>query len=166
MRSKVLTGLGVFLACALPALANPVVGQPGSLFLGPIALIAEAFIVAKLLAGRGFNYRKTFGAWLLINLVTCGLMNLALFWLGVDAYHGGILVVLTPILIFQAAVILIEAGIIMWMSKGKRYRDSGLPLTWGRAFVISLIGNLVSFGISFLALLIPVGGGPPFPRRR
>jgi hypothetical protein len=162
MRTKIAVGWGIFLGCALPAAAD-LVFQNGSLFLGPIALVSEAWLVAHLLARRGFDYSRTFWTWLLVNLVTCGFMNLALFTLGVDVYHGRILWFLTPILIFEAAVVLAEAAIIMWMSRRERYRNAGSPFRWKSALIVSLIGNLASFGISFLALFIPAGGGPVPP---
>lgn len=142
MRSEIPVGLAIFLGCALSAYANLVINiNEGPLLLTPIALIAETVIVVKLLGARGFSFSKTILPWFMINLVTCGLMNLALALRGFTVLG---------LLVFEAAVILVEAGIILWMSGSKRFREPSRAFGPGQALAISLIGNLVSFGIGLL----------------
>lgn len=149
MRCKIPVGLAIFLGCALSAYAN-IVFNEGPLLTAPIALIAEAVIVVKLLGARGFSFSKTILPWFMINLVTCGLMNLALAFWGFTVLDAHSLPFIIGLLVFEVVVILVEAGIILWMSRSERFREPGRAFGPGQALAISLIGNLVSFGIGLL----------------
>jgi hypothetical protein len=160
MKKGAFAFLSFFMASALPVLANPVTNS-SSILLTPIALIAETLVVSTLLSRRGFRYSSVFGLWFFITLVTSGVMNLAIFMWGFGVFEADNLPFLKPLFVFEAVVVLVEAGIIMLMSKSKSLRNPGTPFTWKSALMISLIGNLVSFGISLIAYFIPAHGGPP-----
>lgn len=151
MKIRFSSAFALLLGCAVPAFANPVTNG-GAILLTPVALIAETLIVAKLLSKRGFRYSKVFAVWFLITLATCGVMNLAIFIWGFNVFEAGSRPFLIGMLVIEALVVVAEAGVMMLMSRGKRFRDSEVPFTWKSALMVSLIGNLVSFGIS----LIPI----------
>jgi hypothetical protein len=161
MKIRLSSALALLLGCSVPAFANPVTNL-GPILFTPVALFAETFIVATLLSKLGFRYSKVFFAWLFITLATYGVMNLAIGFLGIDPSRSNILSSLKPLLFAEALIVLAEAGIMMLMSRSKRFRDSDTRFTWRSALMVSLIGNLVSFGISLLAsfIFIPAGGLP------
>lgn len=148
---------GMFiLASATAAFANPVdpdafypLGFGGLSGLGFLALIAEALVVAGLLAGKKFRFSRVFYGWLPVTLVTYCFMTggIKLF---LELYEGFALRFWLTVLLFEIIVVLVEAWVILRMSESKFFRDAPTAFPYRAALLVSIAGNAVSFGIGLL----------------
>jgi hypothetical protein len=152
---------GMLLVVSLSgALANPIPRKfiwpvPGEVIrpssAAAIALIVEAYVLAGLLAWKGFRFPRVFFAWLSITLVTYWYMTglLSLIKLEDSALTFWLIAFLLEII-----VVYIEAWIIMRMSESPFFRDpKGSPFMGRTALLISLCGNFVSLLIGFIGFI-------------
>ena len=149
---------GVFLlVSAAAAFANPV--GPSADYLGGsgglnglefIALIAEALVVAGLLAWRNFRFSRVFFAWLPVTLVTYGYMTGGMMLL-LETYEGFALRFWLTVLLFEIIVVLVEAWVILRMSESKFFREASTAFPYRAALLVSIAGNAVSYGIGLLS---------------
>jgi hypothetical protein len=148
---------GMFiLVSATAAFANPV--DPNAmdprLFRGLnglefIALIAEALVIAGLLAWREFRFSRVFFAWLPVTLVTYWYMTGGMM-LVLELYEGFALRFWLTVLLFEIIVVLVEAWIILRMSESKFFREAPTAFPYRAALLVSIAGNAVSYGIGLL----------------
>jgi hypothetical protein len=143
---------GVFLlVSATAASANPV--DPGSFRgltgLSVAALIAEALVVAGLLAWWKFRFAHVFFVWLGVTLVTYWYMTGGLR-LALEIYEGFALTYWLTVALSEIIVVLVEAWVIMRISETRFFREpqTAFPYRWG--LIVSIAGNAVSFGIGLL----------------
>jgi hypothetical protein len=114
-------------------------------------LIAEALAVAGLLARQKFRFSRVFFVWLPVTLVTFLYMGSG-YWLvlGNMDVEGLPLRFSRIVLFFEIIVILVEAWVILRMSKSKFFRDAQTALPYRAALLVSIAGNIISFGLGFL----------------
>src|SRR5262245_57284347 len=130
-------------------LANPVVVPP---YADPrvwgfalLAMWAEVYTVMGLLRRFGSGSQR-----LLAPLVGINLATWMLFLVGVDCADRCQLPMVTAITVLEGLVVLVEAVLLHAMTRVRLF-SRGVrcePLTWSRAFFVSLVGNLVSIAVS------------------
>jgi hypothetical protein len=143
---------GVFLlVSAAAAFANPIdPNAPGGLNgLEFTALIAEALVVAGLLAWREFRFSRIFFSWLPVTLMTYFFMSGGRM-LVLELYEGSALTFWLTVLLFEIIVVLVEAWVMMRMSESKFFRDDPTAFPYRAALSASIAGNIISFGLGFL----------------
>ena len=149
---------GVFLlVSAAAAFANPVDpdvfyprGFGGLSGLGFIALIAEALVIAGLLAWREFRFSRVFYGWLPVTFVTYCYMTGGIM-LFLELYEGFALRFWLTVLLFEIIVVLVEAWVILRMSESKFFREAPAAFPYRAALLVSIAGNAVSYGIGLLS---------------
>jgi hypothetical protein len=160
MKMKHFLAIVFLLVSAAAAFANPI--DPDIFFSGGfgglhgsgfIALIAEALVVAGLLAWREFRFSRVFYGWLPVTFVTYCFMTggIGLF---LGLYEGFALRFWLTVLMFEIIVILVEAWVILRMSESMFFRDDRNPLPYRAALLVSIAGNIISFGLGFLGFWI------------
>lgn len=110
-----------------------------------LAIWAEVRTVMSLLRRSGSESQR-----LLAPLVGMNLATWTLFLVGVDCADRCQLPMVPAIAVLEVLVVLAETGMLHAMTRGRLF-SRGVrckPLTWSRAFFVSLVGNLVSVVVS------------------
>ena len=143
---------GAFLMVSASVLfANPIdpSARPVLSGLDFAALVAEALVVAGLLAWRKFRFSRVFFAWLPVTMVTYWYMTGGLRLL-LETYEGFALRYWLTILLLEIIAVLIEAWVIAKMAESRFFREPQTPFPYAWALGVSIAGNVVSFGIGLL----------------
>lgn len=156
MKSSLSIALIICFALSRSAHANPVILMPGTSPQEIIALCGETLVIALLLARRKFDFIRVLYTWFFITLVTYwvfiyGLIGvtLGLENIKADTATVGVIWVLAT----EAAIIWIEAKIILGLSKSRFYRDPEEPFLMPSALLVSLIGNVSSIIIGVVQFM-------------
>ena len=132
------------------SLADPMVMSAASFIFIPLLLVLEGIIIS-FLARSSRVYRVRFVAvWFFVTLVTL----VPLF--ASSAYLENMTGNTISVLIAEIIVVIIEAWAIFLLLRWK-FLSANIKKSpsYGRWLIYSLIANLVSFGGSYLSLLIP-----------
>jgi len=136
--------VAIFCFLPLKTLGNPVVLNPSSLlafwFVAFWAAVVEAGLVALLLAFRGLQPTRAFGAYLLINAAVFLFLFLPLLdrrW---------------PVPVLESVVVLLDAlAIKLLASLGPFQSERYGGVSWWYALIVSLTGNGASYFVGLVA---------------
>ncbi len=139
----------LLLLAPAPLRANPVFVEIGVRDLAPPFLL-EAIIIALLASPFGFSLTRTVFAWLIINAFTW--VGLVLLLNALSHIPG-----MMPAGIFlgEAAVCLVEAGILLACARAKLLRPrAAKTFRFPAALGVSVVGNVASLAVGFLVLIL------------
>ena len=113
-----------------------------------VILAGESYVVVRLVGG---GVRSRFRMWLLLLLMNILTWTIAIaaLW-GTSGGLGGLLVVEIFIILVEAVVIMSLAN-SSWVSPG-----SPAPITLRKGMRASIIGNVVSWFIGFVMMVVPI----------
>ena len=139
---KLLSAILILLSLSATVQANPIVVTITGGFSIPesSALLGESLIIAILLSFRGFKFVRSLITWPFITLFTYWCFLLGHFLIG--RFYGTVAM--------EGVVIIVEAWLIMILSRRKFYRNTEEALSKGSALLISTAGNLTSILIGIL----------------
>ena len=141
--------------CECPMIANPVVNpayaDPIIWGVALIAMWAEVRTVLWVMRGFGSDVRGLLAPLFAMNITTW-----FAFLIAVDHVLAWPLPRAPSITLLEVAVVLVEAALLHSATRGRLF-TRGLPctpLTWPRALLVSLAGNVVSVSVSIVAPLV------------